>query len=116
MLELLTKIDIVNQKLLVLLVEPLSDDKELYIEKINQLLNERELLIQKVTSTQKQEEKLLGRRIIEDNERISQLLKKQTIQLKTEINHFNQKKKKNQTYDNPYQNIYVDGIFIDKKN
>ncbi|RXJ02270.1 hypothetical protein DS745_07730 [Anaerobacillus alkaliphilus] len=115
MLEILSKIDRINQDLLVLLKKPLKEDDEEYVGSVEQLLNVREHLIQKVTGAQTTAEKELGQKIIDDNNKVNELFKAKTLELKVKINQFNQKKKNNVTYDNLYEQMSVDGIFIDKK-
>jgi flagellar protein FliT len=115
-LELLNNIDRVNGCLITLLKNGTVDvEDDGFIEQLEQLLGLREQLFAAVKKAETAEEIQLGERIIQDNEQINQLLNEQTQQLKKEINQFNQKKKHNQQYDNPYQNTYVDGTFIDKK-
>jgi flagellar protein FliT len=114
-LELLKTIVEVNKRLISLLKDEFASEEDNFTEKIAQYLTVREQLFAAVKKAETAEEKQLGERIIKDNELINQLLNEQTQQLKKEINQFNQKKKHNQHYDNPYQNTYVDGTFIDKK-
>ncbi|MFN7252531.1 MAG: hypothetical protein ACK4M9_17380 [Anaerobacillus sp.] len=115
MLELLKNIDLVNGRLIRLLKNDTAVEDDSFTEQIEQFLDLREQLFAAVKKAETAEEKQLGERIIQDNELINKLLNEQTQQLKKEINQFNQKKKHNQHYDNPYQNTYVDGTFIDKK-
>lgn len=119
MLELLLKIDQINNDLLNHLKNDLpkeDDEKSEYIKGVDLLIGVRERLIKDVKKAQTDQEKQLGDKIIKDNELINELLSQKSQQLKREINQFNMKKKNNQQYDNPYQDTTIDGIFIDKKN
>lgn len=115
MIEMLSNIDRINQSLLVLLNEDIQEDNEKSVPSIEQLLKVRELLIREVTLAQSVEEKKLGQKIISDNNVINDLFQKRTRELKVKINQFNQKKINNGTYDNSYESMPIDGIFIDKK-
>lgn len=113
--ELLEKIIQVNDQFLNLLKMDTSNENDSYTDQIGHFLNLREQLFRNVKKAETDEEKHLGEKIIKDNELINRLLLEKTQQLRIEINQFNQKKKNNQQYDNPYRNVYTDGMFIDKK-
>lgn len=115
MIQLLEKIIEVNDRFLNLLKTVTSNENDSYTDQINHFLNLREQLFRSVKKAETDEEKHLGEKIIKDNELINRLLLEKTQQLRIEINQFNQKKKYNQQYDNSYQSLYTDGMFIDKK-
>lgn len=115
MVELLKEIDDVNARILSLMETDILNHEDNFTKEIAHFLNLRETLFANVRKAETVEEKKLGEKIMLDNELINEALKQKTLQLKKEINQFNQKKKNNQFYDNPFQNTYADGMFLDKK-
>jgi flagellar protein FliT len=105
----------VTKELLKLLCEDIPDREEL-IEKVQTLLSKREELISRLDVNKLSlEEKKLGEEIVIQNQIIDQkmLVMKQSIQ--ADINRIKKQKYSTDQYNNPYQNVSIDGMFFDKK-
>jgi flagellar protein FliT len=94
---------------------PADEEREPYIERLNELLEQREALIQKLPSTYTEEEQSTGRMIVQMNETIEPLLTAQLEEIRNDLSLMKKKKEKNTQYANPYQSMSADGMFFDKK-
>jgi flagellar protein FliT len=93
-----------------------KEDRERYIERLNELLDQRQVIMDKLPAVYSEEEQRLGRMIVKMNETIGPHLTRQLEEIKHNISMMKKKKEKNVQYANPYQTISADGMYFDKKN
>jgi flagellar protein FliT len=93
-----------------------KEDREPYIERLNELLDQRQAIIIKLPATYSGEEQRIGQMIVKMNETIDPLLMRQFEEIKHNLSIMKQKKEKNVQYANPYQTLSTDGMYFDKKN
>jgi flagellar protein FliT len=93
-----------------------KEDRERYIERLNELLDQRQTIIDKLTATYSEEEQPIGQMIVKMNETIEPLLVRQLEEIKHNLSLMKKKKEKNTQYANPYQTLSADGMYFDKKN
>jgi flagellar protein FliT len=92
-----------------------KEDREPYIERLNELLEQRQAIIDKLPATYTEEEQRMGKTIVKMNETFEPLLARQLEEIKQNISTMKKKKEKNTQYANPYQSLSADGMFFDKK-
>ncbi|MGO4888821.1 flagellar protein FliT [Anaerobacillus sp. MEB173] len=92
-----------------------KEERESYIERIEQLLAEREDLIKQLKDTPTDSERKLGQVIVKMNHEINSKLKIASVMINRDISDLNRKKETNKRYDHPYESVYTDGLFFDKK-
>ncbi|MFG6495451.1 hypothetical protein P8610_08845 [Fictibacillus sp. UD] len=92
-----------------------KDDREPYIERLNELLDQRQVAIQNLPLTYSEDEQRMGRLILKMNETIDPLLARQFEEIKHNLSMMKKKKEKNVQYANPYQTLSGDGMYFDKK-
>jgi flagellar protein FliT len=88
-------------------------------EKIAQVeagLEKRELLLNQMSAPYSEEEKQLGKQLIQLNQKLSQLLTMEKMLIQKDMKDLSIKKESNTKYVNPYQNLSTDGMFYDKRN
>lgn len=90
-------------------------DRDEYIDTITQLLDKRQSLIDNLSGEYSEEEKKLGKQIIQLNEIISQRLQEKLRFFKQELEVFQQNKRRREQYANPYKHMSIDGMYFDKK-
>lgn len=90
-------------------------DRDEYIETIFQLLDERQSLIDNLSGEYSEEEKELGKQIVQLNQKIDQRLQEKLRFLKQELETFQQNKRRREQYTNLYKHISIDGMYFDKK-
>jgi flagellar protein FliT len=93
-----------------------KDEREPYIERLNELLDQRQAIMNKLPATYSEEEQRMGQRILKMNETIEPLLGRQFEEIKHNLSLMKKKKEKNVQYANPYQTLSADGMYFDKKN
>lgn len=93
-----------------------KEDREPYIERLNELLDQRQAAIQNLPMMYSEDEQRMGRLIVKMNETIDPLLARQFEEIKHNLSLMKKKKDKNVRYDNPYQAVSADGMYFDKKN
>jgi flagellar protein FliT len=93
-----------------------KEEREPYIERLNELLDQRQAIMDKLPAVYSEEEKRMGQMIVKMNETIEPLLVRQFKEIKHNLSMMKKKKEKNVQYANPYQTLAVDGMYFDKKN
>lgn len=93
----------------------IQDDRDQYIETIANLLEKRQSLIDSLPATYTEEEKQIGKQLVALNKNVDQKLNEQLIFFKNEIDKFQQNKRRQQQYSNPYKHVAADGMYFDKK-
>ncbi|MET3317737.1 UNVERIFIED_ORG: flagellar protein FliT [Peribacillus simplex] len=93
-----------------------EQDRDRKIEKVEALLEEREKLMAGIQPPFSDSEKDLGKKLIELNEKVSQLLEEQKVEIQRDIKQLSLKKESTNKYVNPYQSLSTDGVFYDKRN
>lgn len=93
-----------------------SKNREKTIEQIDYLIEMRGKYLQKVAPPFTEEEKEVGRQIIDKNVFIQKKMDCLFSNLKDEMRQVKQKKQSNRSYLNPYKSVQaLDGMFMDKK-
>ncbi|MFZ3576912.1 flagellar protein FliT [Virgibacillus sp. DJP39] len=93
-----------------------SKNRESVIEKINFLIEKRGSLMNSIKPPFTEDEKLMGRKLVNMNEVIQTEMTEVLSNLKTEMKQIKKQKKSNQNYVNPYKNVKtMDGMFMDSK-
>lgn len=92
-----------------------QEEREAYIDKLNQLLSEREALMKELSGGYSDEEKAIGQKMVALNQKLVPLLNDQLKVIETDIGNFNRKKSGRNKYNATYQRISNDGMFLDKK-
>ena len=90
------------------------DDRESYLEKINQLLNEREQLLNHLPNLSDLKEST-KEEMVHLETKMQSLLKNQQNVIKKDLQLLQLQKKKTSKYVDPYGDISLDGMFLDKK-
>lgn len=88
------------------------DDK---ITQVEMVLNQREALINEIVPPYTTEEVEVGHKLIQLNEKLSQLLHAEKISIHKDIKDLQTKKESNKKYINPYKSLSTDGMFYDKR-
>lgn len=101
-------------ELIQLLGKPQGDRDE-KITRVEELLNQREALMKEIIPPYTPEEAELGKKLIQLNARLTQLLQTEKISIQKDIKGLQTKKESNTKYVNPYQNLSTDGMFYDKR-
>ncbi|GGB43756.1 flagellar protein FliT [Fictibacillus barbaricus] len=92
-----------------------KENRESYIERLNELLEQRQVAMNQLPSSYSAEEQRVGQMIIKLNESIDPLLARQFEEIKHNLTIMKKKKVKNNQYANPYQTLSGDGMYFDKK-
>lgn len=93
-----------------------KEEREPYIERLNELLDQRQAIMNKLPATYSEDEQRMGQMIVKMNETIEPLLVRQFEEIKHNLSMMKKKKEKNVQYANPYQTLSADGMYFDKKN
>lgn len=96
-------------------IESTDDDRDGKIEQIKKILDKREQVMREIIPPYTSEEMELGNRLVQMNERVSQLLQYEKASIQKDIKGLHTKKESNNKYVNPYQNLAADGMFYDKR-
>jgi flagellar protein FliT len=99
------------------LIEKLEqgNDRDEKIGWIEGALEERDQLMKEVQPPYSEGEKALGKKLLDLNIRLSQLLQKEKALIQKDIKGLSIKKESNNKYVNPYQSMATDGMFYDKR-
>jgi flagellar protein FliT len=92
-----------------------EEDREPYIEKLNQLLDERQSLMGELSGTYSEGDMKVGQEIVKLNQQLDPLLKEQLKTIEIDIGNLKKKKAGSNRYNKGYQNFSSDGMFLDKK-
>jgi flagellar protein FliT len=93
-----------------------KEEREPYIERLNELLDQRQAIMDKLPATHSEDEQRVGQMIVKMNETIEPQLVRQFEEIKHNLSMMKKKKEKNVQYANPYQTLSADGMYFDKKN
>jgi flagellar protein FliT len=93
-----------------------KEEREPYIERLNELLDQRQAIMNTLPATYSEEEQRIGQMILKMNETIEPLLLCQFEEIKHNLSLMKKRKEKNLQYANPYQTLSADGMYFDKKN
>ncbi|MGE7183726.1 flagellar protein FliT [Peribacillus sp. NPDC006672] len=93
-----------------------DQDRDRKIEKVEALLEEREKSMAGIQPPFSDSEQELGKKLIELNEKVSQLLEEQKVEIQRDIKQLSVKKESSNKYTNPYESLSIDGMFYDKRN
>lgn len=87
------------------------------IATIEQLIDERDQLMGGITAPFSAEEKELGAKIIQLNEKLASLLAREKVLIQKDMKDLKLKKESTNKYANPYESMSaLDGIYYDKRN
>ena len=89
-------------------------DRDVRIEKIQSLLDQREELLKSIQPPFSQQEKELGKQLVELDQQVKQLFGNKNRH-SARSQKCPMKKESNQKYTNPYESMPVDGLFYDKQ-
>jgi flagellar protein FliT len=92
-----------------------GNDRDEKINWIEAALEERDQLMKEVQPPYSEGEKALGKKLLDLNNRLSQLLHKEKALIQKDIKGLSVKKESNNKYMNPYQSMATDGMFYDKR-
>ncbi|MCA1031450.1 flagellar protein FliT [Bacillus timonensis] len=92
-----------------------KEDRETVIEEINALLVERDNLLSELQAPYSDEEKNLGKQLIEMNAVLDAKLKEIKQQIGEDLKQVKKTKTSTKQYVNPYQGMNNDGMFFDKR-
>ncbi|MFS0817745.1 flagellar protein FliT [Lysinibacillus sp. 1P01SD] len=98
---------------------PKGEDRDEYIETINNMLDKRELIVYKLMNDgfQFDEQNRIHRTLLELDNGIKERLAAVMDAVKQDMANLQKTKKSEQQYFNPYSNVRVmDGMYYDKKN
>lgn len=91
-----------------------NDQREKQINKIDELLLLRQSWIKELSALSHLDEKTKIELVHQEKE-IQTLMQEKKNVIKQDIKTLQLKKQKNDQYSNPYENLAVDGMFLDKK-
>lgn len=93
-----------------------KEDREEFIEGLQQLLNKREELLKKFSrDIVTEDEKKMARLMVEWNKQIQFKLTNISLIIKGDISNLKKQKDTSRRYENPYLHDPIDGVFFDKK-
>lgn len=93
-----------------------ADDRDGKISSVEALLDERENLMKEMVPPFSADEVEVGKKLVQLNSRLMQLLQKEKVHIQKDIKNLQAKKESNNKYVNPYNNLSTDGVFYDKRN
>jgi len=96
-------------------VLPQQDERDKYIETLQRFLDEREELITHLQVPVTEEDKLIGKQIMELNQGVEPAMHKLRDLIKIDITGLMGKKKVHTQYINPYKSLNNVSAFFDKK-
>lgn len=104
----------ITTELIQLIGKP-QGEREEKITRVEELLDQREALMKEIIPPYTPEEAELGKKLIQLNAKLTQLLQAEKISIQKDIKSLQAKKESNTKYVNPYQNLSTDGMFYDKR-
>jgi len=96
-------------------VLPQQDEREEYIETLQHFLAKRDELIEHLKVPVTEQDKLIGKEIMEMNSGIEPAMCKLRDLIKIDLNGLNSQKKVHTKYINPYKSLNNVSAFFDKK-
>ena len=100
---------------LIQILQKSHGERDEKISRVEELLDRREVLMKGIVPPYTPEKAVLGKKIVQLNARLEQLLKTEKISIQKDIKNLQSKKESNTKYVNPYQNLSTDGMFYDKR-
>ncbi|MFT8310768.1 MAG: hypothetical protein ABF629_06355 [Sporolactobacillus sp.] len=91
------------------------EDRDAFIEKLQQLLGSRETLLKELPDHCSDSDRQIGQKIDEMNQRINQSLQSIKQEITNDMSQFRHRKKTVNRYRNPYSGPTKDGMFLDKR-
>ncbi|MBU9722276.1 MULTISPECIES: flagellar protein [Bacillaceae] len=92
-----------------------EDDRDAYIETMNDMLEKREQLIPHVSRPQNEDEEKLGQDIVAMNKVVNQKIAAAQGLIRMDITKLQQRKETGKKYESPYEGPTADGVFFDSK-
>jgi len=93
-----------------------AKNRESVIEEVTKLIEKRGRMMEELTPPFQEQEKLMGKKIVELNQEIERKMETLFESLKHDIRKVNKQKESNRSYINPYGNIKsTDGMYLDSK-
>lgn len=94
-----------------------KEEREQYLEELEEILNRREQLIATFDGRQPEteDEKKMATLIVQWNKQMNTRLTTYLTMIKKDISSLKKQKDTGKRYENPYQHAPIDGAFIDKK-
>ena len=104
-----------TEKLARLVKSPFEKPRDEVITEVEELLEERQKVMGEMKGPYSEEEKELGRQIVQWNTEIEKGMTNIRTDIKRTINSVSKKKTTAKKYTNPYESLQYDGMFYDKK-
>lgn len=93
-----------------------TKNRDSIITEVTALIEERGRMMEELTPPFSEQEKSLGRQVVELNVQIEKKMETLFESLKQDIRKMNKQKESNRSYINPYGNIKsTDGMYLDSK-
>lgn len=92
-----------------------SASRDEKIQKTTELLEKRQQLMAEIIPPFSNEEKEIGAAAIALNKKLNDLLFKEKILIQKDLKELNRRKKSTNKYENPYNSLFIDGVFYDKR-
>ncbi|RSL35105.1 hypothetical protein D7Z54_00590 [Salibacterium salarium] len=97
-------------------VTPADDERDTYLEKVEELLEQRKDLIEQITSPRNDAEKKLFEEMMTMNQVIQERLEGSITDLKKQMTDTRKKRQHGRKYEMPYERRTLDGVFLIRKN
>jgi len=91
-------------------------DRDKKIQQTDELLNQREVLMNSIKPPYNDSENEMGAQLLKLEPVLSQLLKKEKLEIQKDLKELSKKKESTNKYTNPYASVQTDGMFYDKRN
>lgn len=92
------------------------ENRDIFVDKVTAKIEKRQNLMNRMNPPYSDEEKVLGQEITSLDEEINQHLSFVLSAIKRDIGLLNKSRMTRNKYDSPYENVYRDGTFLDKRN
>lgn len=92
-----------------------SENRDETIETIHSLLDKRQKLLQQLPVEASAEDKDTIIEILQYDKKLSMMISNSMVDIKKDILKIKDGEKTNSRYNNPYGDISIDGMFLDKK-
>ncbi|MBB2481624.1 flagellar protein FliT [Bacillus sp. APMAM] len=107
---------LLTEELITSLKQVTSDHRDKAIAKMQDLLSKREQLLPLIKPPFSEQEALVGKQLIQQQQELDRLLLKVKQDIQKDIKGVSKKKTSMRRYINPYENMQTDGFFYDKRN
>ncbi|HHY74141.1 MAG TPA: hypothetical protein GX497_13150 [Bacillus bacterium] len=92
-----------------------NEGREDYIQSIHDLLGEREQILKSLPDLSNKLDENVKQQLVNLEKNIYGIMLEQQNMIKKDLQVLQLKKKKNNEYAEPYENVSIDGMFLDKK-